>query len=137
MATLAAVRAALVTRLSASLAGTRIHAMLPEMLIPPFVAVLYLRPVEDPHATFAGDAYDEFSLLVGVQANDLPKAQEALDAYMSMSGSLSVPACLDAAGTLGGVVHYVLFKGWAEPGKLDDGAGGIHGVAGSVYVYHS
>lgn len=137
MAPLSAIRTALKTVLEGSLATTRIYDMLPEMLNPPFVAVLYTGPVEEPHATLGGNSYDEFSLIVGVQANDLPNAQEALDGYMSKSGANSVQACLDAAGTMSGVVDFVLFKGWAEPGKLDDGAGGVHAAVGRVHVYHT
>jgi hypothetical protein len=137
MATIAAIRTALAARLQAADSGLRVYERLAEGMVPPCLALLYEGPVDGPYATFGGDAYDEYVALVVVQANDLYKAQEALDDYMSKSGSKSIQAALDAGPTLGGAVDFALFAGWEAPGKLELDDVEYHAARCRIQVYHS
>jgi hypothetical protein len=138
MATLSSIRTALATRLqTADATDLRVYERIAEGMQMPCVALLYAGPVDGPYATFGGNAYDEFTALLVTQANDLAKAQEYLDDYMSKSGSKSLQAAIEADQTLGGVVDFALFNGWEEPGQVEFGDVQYHAARCRINVYHT
>ena len=138
MATLATIRAALVTRLETAIGSPlRVSPTVPEMWVFPAAVIAYLGPVEGPYATLGGNAYDDFGITFAVQASDLPNAQEALDAYMSHSGASSLQAAIEGGPTLGGAVDFAQLASWEEPGQLVEGDAAVHAARAHVHVWHT
>lgn len=136
MATLAQIRAGLKVRL-ATVTGLECYEHLPDTLNVPGAAVHYLGPVDGPYATFGGNAYDEFLILLAVGATDLADAQTALDEYMSKSGSKSIQAAIEGDPTLAAAVDFSLFNGWEEAGEVDVGGIPYHAARARVNVWHT
>lgn len=133
MATLSAVRDGLRDRL-ATISGLHAHDLWPEPLVTPAAVVVPANVGVD--ATFSGEQFDTFDLVVVVQAAVLRIAQDALDGYISRSGSGSVQAALEGDQTLGGAAQFLIFDGWQEYGRQDIDDVPYLLARGSVRVWH-
>jgi hypothetical protein len=106
VASIAALRDALQTRI-ATVSGLRAYDTWPSPLMPPAALV---RPA-DPMVEFeevlgpSTQALYHFEVHVAVGLGDLRSAQDALDGYLSPSGSASVPAAILGDRTLGGLAN--------------------------------
>lgn len=135
MATIAAIRTALQTRL-ATITGLRVYERFPDTMMSPGAAILFEGHADGPYATFGGDAYDRFVVLLAVQSNSLDKAQSAMDNYMSNSGASSIQAAVEGDQTLGSVVEFALFDGWETPGDVEINDISYHGARANIKVWH-
>lgn len=137
MATLGAVRVALQGVID-NISGLRVKDTASPAVVPPVALIRYRGDVDGPYATFSGDAYDVFEITVLVPNVTADRAEDALDAYVSRSGSASIMAALDADPTLGGVVHFALFAGWeSDRGDLEYNGKEYPAATGLVRCWHS
>ena len=67
MATIGAIRTALATRLAASDTDLRVYERIAEGMQMPCAAILPPTPVDGPYATFGGNAFDTYPVLLVVQ----------------------------------------------------------------------
>ena len=89
-------------------------------------------PAVWPYGPVEGTQYDQsfdgltryfFAVCVALPPGDLVRAEEAMNAYLSPTGSRSLRAALYAAPNLGGAADSVRVIGVEEPPRLVDAAG--------------
>ena len=89
-------------------------------------------PAVWPYGPVEGTQYDQsfdgltryfFAVCVALPPGDLVRAEEAMNAYLSPTGSRSLRAALYAAPSLGGAADSVRVIGVEEPPRLVDAAG--------------
>jgi len=125
MATVAAIRDGLAVRLE-TIAGLRVFDTYPDQSNLPAAIVDGPQRI-DYHATFAGTADYEFTVLVLVSAGaGLKRAIDALDDYLAVSGTKSIKAAIEGDGQLSNTVHDTTVREAFDVGLLED--------AGSTYV---
>lgn len=120
MATLDQLRSGLKTRL-ATISGLRATATMPSDVNPPAAAVMPVEGLFDED--FDGNDTYQFDVHVWVSAADLNRAQTAIDAYLSRSGTNSIKAAIDGDPTLGGVADGTKVKGFRDYAQITDVAG--------------
>jgi hypothetical protein len=103
MATIAAIRAGLKTRLE-TIVGLRVVDYRPGSLNPPMAVVVRQSTTFD--VSFDGADDNTMAIIVYVQFGDDRVAEDNLDAYLDPSGASSIVAAVHADPTLGGVVDY-------------------------------
>lgn len=103
MATLAAIRAGLKTRLE-TISGLQAVDYRPGSLNPPVAVVARQETRFD--TTFDGADDHTMAITVYVQFGDDRVAEDNLDVYLDPSGSSSIVTAIHADPTLGGVVDY-------------------------------
>lgn len=103
MADVTALRQGLAANL-ATISGLRVKAAIKESIAPP-TAVIYpsSTPVEFHQASANGHALFNFEVMVIVGRADAEASQNALDAYISTTGSKSIRAAVELDKTLGGI----------------------------------
>lgn len=103
MADVTALRQGLATNL-ATIPGLRVKSAIEESVAPP-TAVVYpaANPVEYHQASINGHALFNFEIMVIVGRADAKASQNALDAYISTTGSKSILAAVELDKTLGGI----------------------------------
>ena len=111
MATLANVRAGLLTRLQ-TITGVRAYSKWPDQIVTP--AAMVRRMGSMPYTTFSGNGAHRFEIVAAVQLTDLERAQAALDLYTDLSGDDSIVAALEGDETLDGNAEYILLGDWSE-----------------------
>ena len=133
MSTLATLRDELKVRL-ATISGLHAHDIWPEPVVTP--AAIVLPETVGVDATFSGEQFDTFGIVVIVQASNMRIAQDALDPYISRSGAPSIQAALEGDKALAGAAQFLIFDGWTEYGKAEiDGTDYLQ-AKGSVRVWH-
>lgn len=129
-ATIGDVRAGLKARL-ATISGLHASATMPAKPAPPAAAPKLLRWRYDP--SFEGGAVFTFLIWVYVDRQaDLNRAQTALDAYLSPTGTNSIPAAIKADPRLGNAVDSTSVSGGEDYGLVE--IGGSNMLAGAVEV---
>lgn len=115
--TVSGLRDALKTRL-ATIAGLRTHDTWPAQIHPPAAIV---EPLAGSFEQTLGsdDALYRFQIVVAVQFGTHRTAQDALDEYLTPSGTRSIRAALEGDVTLGGLAHSLSVTGWREYGTLE------------------
>ena len=120
MATLAAIRAGLRTRL-ATLAGVHVYDEWPDRITPP--ACLIRLPRAEHQLTFGADMSrisGEVHTVVSLKGG-LANAERALEPYISNSGAASVLLALDGDRYLNNTINYLLIQGWRDYDTVDIG----------------
>ena len=74
--------------------------------------------------TMDGVWHPVFELVVSVNPADLPRAYQALFAYMAPSGTKSIPAAIHGDTTLGGVADDTRVLGGSRPAGVENTDGG-------------
>ncbi len=122
MADLKDVIDAMVTRLQTAYAGAtiagRIYGFAPDSIVPPCIVVVpSTADFLDYDTTFEGKDDITLTVKVIVDAQATQAGQQALMAYFSRSGSLSLLAALYGGPTLGGTVadmEILTASGWGD-----------------------
>jgi hypothetical protein len=116
MATLAAVRAGLKTRLE-TIAGLQVYATPPDSIVVP-AAVIFRDPLSYDRSF---DGVDDFAMKVSlfVQRGVDHTSLESLDAYVDPAGTNSVVAAIHADTTLGGAVDYARVTSASPEGLVE------------------
>ena len=118
---IAAVRDALSTRL-ATITGLRVEDTFADSVSPPCVLIA-LRPPIDYHQDFDEHAIVRWSIAVYVQRS--ASGVDALDGYMSPTGSSSVKAAVEGDSDLGGAVSMVTVLNVSGYGVTSTGEGEV------------
>ena len=109
---LANVRDGLSTRLQ-TITGLRVYDAIPENAEPPCAVIAVGAGQYDQD--FGDAVMVEWSVLVLISRADDVRAQDAIDGYLSTTGSTSITAAVRAGATLGGAVDSAKVTGWSEP----------------------
>ena len=119
MSTIGSLRDAIQVRL-ATITGLHAHDLWPSPIITPAAMVMPANVGLD--AVFSGEQFDGFDVVVAVQAANLRIAQDAMDPYISRSGTSSIQVALEGDKTLGGAAQFLIFDGVQEYGisEIDD-----------------
>ena len=116
MSTIAEVREALAAA-QASIPGVTAHAYFPGQLVGPLTVAGRSRTSYG--ADFDGDLDSTYVVRVYVPLADFRTAQQTLDALLAQSGPQSLPAAIEADGTLGGVVQFLSVDSCQEEGVTE------------------
>src|SRR5690348_11178606 len=121
--TLLAARDAVQAQLSAQLPGLRCHDTVPPTVNPPAAVVSPATGALANYEVAMSSALTEWSirvvLIVGTSVDRA--AQDAMDAYTSPVGALSVPAAIRSDPTLGGVAEWAVVKSAERYGVMSYG----------------
>ena len=118
-ATISQIADGLKTRLE-TISGLRAFSYQPEQENPPF-GYCELNSVDYHRAYQGGDVVTSWTIYVVVGRYLDRTAGDALDEYLSFSGSKSVRAAIEADPTLGGVCSTLIVRSGADVTTLDDG----------------
>lgn len=135
MATVGTIRDALKTRL-ATISGLRTHDVWPDTISVPAALIKPRRLGQE--VQFSGNQHrDIYEITVIVQAaGGLGRAQDALDAYVSRTGTNSIEAAIEGDTTLGGNAQLTMFQGWETYGGMEISTVNYLGATATVEVWH-
>lgn len=116
MATISAVRDALKATIEAAVSGLRVHDTIPGSIHPPCALVIPERGA--PRTLGAVKDTQEYRLRLYVGDESERTGQDALDAYLSYSGSSSIAAAIKATSGLGIAGVRAVVTGWENYGSV-------------------
>lgn len=134
MGQIADVRAGLKTAITA-ITGLRVHSRWPNTVNPPALIITAGKDGLTEQTTFDGRGSLHFDLVLILGAQDVERAQEALDEYCDFTGSKSIRAKVETDTTLGGVCEDLDVGEWKDYGELEVAGVPYMGAALPVEVY--